>query len=148
MYNIKQITNFTIPDTAPTTQEQIKIEGDVIPGTSTPRIRTVYYKDITNDIISQGIEKIGYCCEPKALQYPIYLHFNNGAEYEYFQIGKTGMYEVQPEEYKNIEDPEQKEEIIKIQINGVKVPWQWEEEPNPSDYGYKFKFDYICNSDE
>ena len=139
MYNIKQITNFDI-DSCPS----IPKENMIIAGMSTPR--TVIYKDITNSSIAQGIKKIGYCCEPKALHYPIFLGFNNG-QAEQFQIGKTGMFEVQPEENKNEDDPGAQEEIIEIKITKVEVPWQWNQEPNPSEHGYKFKFDYICDID-
>ena len=137
MYNIKQITNFDI-DSYPT--EEIDV---TVAGMSTPR--TVIYKIIDNGYISQGIEKFGYCCEPKAISYPIWLVLREGNNLntKSFEVGKTGMFEVQPENWTNVNDPTAEEETMTVDVVEIKVPWQWKKDPNPGPHGFNFKLDYV-----
>lgn len=139
MYNIKQITNFDI-NNLPSISKIITVDEDPNPAT---KIRTVIYKVITNEYVSQKIEKLGYCCEPKAFAYPIFLTLEGYGEKK-IEIGKTGMFEVQPEDQINIENIGTEEDIT-IKIIEIKVPWQWTDDPNPGPHGFNFKLDYAYN---
>jgi len=136
MNNIKQITNFDLVD-AP------EVTRTVIAGGDTGHTREVTYKIISQNLLGNEITKFGYCVEPKAIQYPIFLTID-GTEKE-FQIGKTGMFEVQPDSYKDVnsEDPEEQEEReYEIFIEEIKVPWKFDEAGDPYN-GYNFTFDFI-----
>lgn len=139
MYNIKQITNFDIIDTPEITKSVIA-GGDI--GYDKHGYKNVIYKIISSALLKKDINKFGYCCESKAIQYPIFLTIN-GIEKE-FQIGKTGMFELQPETWKNVNDEESQEEESNVLVSEIKVPWKWEEEPEVNNYqGYNFKLDFI-----
>ena len=132
MYNIKQITNFEA-QSLPSGTKTVKAGGD-----------QGHYKEVTYKIITfpRGTDKFGYCCEPKAIQYPIWIRTSVDDNIKEYQIGKTGMFEVQPEEWQNVNDPDSEEEILEIFIKEVWVPWQWNAESDPNEYGYNFKLDY------
>ena len=74
--------------------------------------------------------KLGYNCEPKGIGYPIYLTIS-GVEKQFY-VGKTGMYEIQPEPFNDINDDNPQEKIAEVYITEVKVP-----------KGIRFKLDYI-----
>ena len=129
MYDIKQIANFdfnsspitsfyTITDTSHT----ITIGGNII-------LEDFPYKRIT---FNKDIPKFGYCCEPKALSYPIFINSKGNNEFKEFQIGKTGMFEIQPETWYDINDDESYEQETEVLVSGIDIP-----------YGFNFKFDYI-----
>lgn len=146
MYNIKQITNFDIKDAA-TVIKQVVAGGDV--GYDVHGYKIVEYKTVSQTYLKNNIPKLGYCCEPKAIQYPIFLTIN-GQEEE-FQIGKTGMFEMQPETWINVNAHEPEINESNVLVTEIKVPWRWLEdptdpEPEPADYqGYNFKLDFIYN---
>ena len=144
VYNITQITNYDLVDISGT-QEQIVIGGNPA------ETRTVIYKPLSaSPKFKNQTVKFGYCCEPKAIQYPIFITVatNNGTEEQAYEVGKHGIFEIQPEEWQNInnqEDPDPKEEIISIVE--VRVPWQEVNDPNPAgEFGLKFKFDFVTNN--
>lgn len=116
MYNIKQITDLDV--------SLIDSEEKIIPDPlDSSRSITKTYKVINDKNLlqeSNKVVKFGYCCEVKGINYPIFLTINN-VEKE-FKIGKTGMFEFQPEDWKNINDPEEEEAEIKIYTNIIKVP--------------------------
>ena len=82
-----QITNFDL-DSASTIQKTIhkKDTGEEV---------QIDYKVISLALLKYPIFKMGYCCEMKGTNYPIFLT-TNGNERE-FTIGRTGMYEFQPD---------------------------------------------------
>ena len=89
-YNIKQITNFDILD------KQVVGEYKVA---NVPDSKKEEYVHIEFEA-GKKVMKLGYCCEPKAIGYPIILYFNstNG---KIFEVGKTGMFEIQVDTFKN-----------------------------------------------
>lgn len=94
-YNIKQITNFDPHDTV---SKDVKVGGETRSGLT----YNVYTLD-GNAI------KLGYCTNNnEGMNYPIFLIFVNGGEKE-FEIGKTGMFEYQPEEWEDVNDDINKE---------------------------------------
>ena len=139
MYNIKQYTNFS-PEirNAPEVPEVVHTGGDV--GQS----KEVTYKLIDQTLLKNDIQKFGYCCEPKALQYPIFLTIigQDGPYKEEFQIGKTGMLEIQPEIWMDVNDDDPTEEEANPSVLQIEVPWYWNEEP---DEILNFKLDFIYN---
>ena len=83
MYNIEQITNYDI-ENLQNFVYNIKVpykKGKEILFKTIP----YNYKEITN----KKYIKIGYCCEPKGIDYPIFI---NNKE---FKIGKTCMLEIE-----------------------------------------------------
>ena len=99
-YNIKQITNF---DPHNTVSKDVKVGGEIRSGL----IYNVYtLVDVSQD---QEVIKLGYCTNNnEGMNYPIFLTFVNGGEKE-FEIGKTGMFEYQPEEWEDVNDDTNKE---------------------------------------
>jgi hypothetical protein len=124
MYNITQITNYDISSAASTTK-------NVLVGGDKGTIRSVVYK--TLPLPTNQVNKFSYCCEVKALQYPIFLTVN-GVEKE-FQIGKTGMLEVQPEIWQDDTD-------VIVTVTSIKVPWSFGE-VDENYLGFNFKLDFI-----
>jgi hypothetical protein len=132
MNNIKQITSYDIKDFDEVFKTVI-IDGK-LPG------RTIKYKIIPKSVLGDSINKFGYCCEPKALNYPIFLTVN-GIEKE-FQIGKTGMFEIQPEDWQDLNsrnEEDQEKQEAEVYINEIKVPW--------GESGFRFIIDYIITYD-
>lgn len=105
MINIKQITNYDLINVTAIVQKNIRIGGGVF-------TRTWDYKIISEDLMGGKPFKLGYCCEDFSKDYPIFLTIN-GEERE-FQLGKTGMFEYQPE---TIE-----EDTTEILVSEIKVP--------------------------
>lgn len=138
MNNIKQLTNFDIKN-APTITKIVLVGGDL------GERREVEYKIISQTLLRNDITKFGYCCELKAIQYPIFLTIN-GIE-ENFQIGKTGMFELQPETWKNINGSTPEEEYeSNVIVTEIKVPWRFDEIDNENYQGYNFKLDFIYST--
>jgi len=108
-YNIKQITNFDPHDD--TVSKDVKVGGEIRTG-------------LTYNVYSLNVEaiKLGYCTNNnEGMNYPIFLTFVNGGEKE-FEIGKTGMFEYQPEEWKDINDDTNKEiKTSNTPVNQIKV---------------------------
>lgn len=112
MKNFAQLTNFDL-NTASIEQKEIHYggRGEVI---------IFDYKIISLDLLKYPIIKLGYCTETKGKNYPIFLTIN-GEEKE-FQIGKTGMYEYQPEECSDINNPDEEEKTAIIEVTEIAVP--------------------------
>jgi len=106
-----QYTNFNI-ESASTVQKLIhrKDTGEEI---------QLDYKVITLAMLKQPIFKMGYCCEMRGTNYPIFLTIN-GKEKE-FRIGNSGMYEFQPEVYMNI-NKSKEEKIAEPLVTKILVP--------------------------
>ena len=83
------------------------------------------------------ILKLSYICEPNAINIPIYIAFSGSTTYNRINIGKTGMFEIQPESrISDILTQEVEEEDIEFKIIGIKVP-----------KGFSFSIDYITAGD-
>lgn len=116
-YNIKQFTNFDIDESYTTG----KIEGytcyiiphNVLIDKFNPR----------PDTTSIEIVKLGYCTnDNEGMNYPIGIMFDKSdGELEVFHIGKTGMFEFQPEYWQDINDDSIEGEA-KVCVNQVWVP--------------------------
>lgn len=136
MNNICQITNFS---------NEVS-RGDSFYTTiliGNQRYITVLYKTLTIDILTGSpntpINKLGYICEPRGIDYPIMIE--TGGQFRTFQIGKTGMFEVTTETFS--EGGEEVDLVPKItairvpigEISGISVA-------NP----IKFKLDYVYSA--
>ena len=114
-YNIKQITGYDVED-KPSVNYDIVVpkwtEEGIVDVTETKEYKTA----LTN----VEIIKMGYCCEPKGIIYPIFLEING--QYEQIKIGKDGMYEMQPEDWIDINDEEAEEKRSDVKITGIRVP--------------------------
>ena len=108
MINIKQFTNLKTPAAS----EEIQIDF--------PEPGNTY---IYNRMIPEhSFTKMGYCCEPKGIGYPIYLEFsNNSSQGKRFYVGKTGMFEFQDEVWKDINESEE-EYTASVTCYAVWVP--------------------------
>ena len=121
MYNIKQLTNFDVKDN--TTEKKTFFIG----GTSvTHNYRIIPYNQLLglvggeNDLII-SINKLGYCVNSnQGINYPIYITFEDGTE-ETFYIGKTGIFEFQPEEWTDVND-DKIERTAKVSVKRILVP--------------------------
>lgn len=101
MYNVRQITNLDISDA------QIETKGNID------------YAVLSNSFLGGNVIKFGYCAKtPRDAGNPIYFTIK-GFEKE-IKIGKTGMYEVNTEDYYDQSDKEYK--TVKPQITEIKVP--------------------------
>lgn len=97
MYDIRQVTNFSSEViSAPTRTVTVYI------GNQRYITVTYYVLDLSRLAGSSGtpINKIGYICEPKANDYPIILTI--GGQQRVISIGKTGIYEIMPETFSDI----------------------------------------------
>lgn len=130
MYNIKQKTNFDIKN----------LESHIKTVTIAGVEKQISYKTIIFSNAEKVI-KIGYCCEPRGIGVPIFLKINNNSTNFPIYIGKTGMFETQPDTWKNINDEEAKEEEYKILINEIEVPYKIEE----NNFEINFKLDYVVD---
>ena len=115
-YNIKQITGYDI-STNPSIHYNISVPTREPSGEVKFTVEDVEYATAIN---GASIIKLGYCCEPKGAIYPIFLEVNGS--YKQFQIGRDGMYEVQPEQWKNINETDPEDKETNIVITGVRVP--------------------------
>lgn len=120
-YNLKQITNYDAEAIlASGTMETTKI-GDYN-----------YYILTTAHFGGLPMLKFGYICEPKAFQRPIYISFQGSTVPNKITLGQTGIFEIQPEEFIDKNNPEAVEKNIEFKITEVKVPM-----------GVAFSIDYI-----
>ena len=109
MVNIKQLTNFDMVGD-PVIESIIK-HGE---------LTTAPYYDITSSQLgSNAVSKLGYCAEVRGIGYPIFLTING--KKTQFEIGKTGMFEFQDEEWKNV-NGDNIERIAQILVSEVRVP--------------------------
>lgn len=115
MNNIKQITNYSISNLESITKTFQK-------GGDAGHVVSWEYKIIPQTVLQGTVIKLGYCCKDIYKDFPIYLTIN-GVEKTFF-IGKTGMFEYQPEEWKDANTGEEKN--IKVVVTEIKVPTQVE----------------------
>ena len=106
MNNIRQKTNFDLVGGEP---KDVYVGGE---------LRTdLTYKRI---LFESNVFKLGYCTNNnEGMNYPIFLVFSTGEERE-FQIGKTGMFEFQPEEWRDANDDDT-ERTAEVSVTELKV---------------------------
>lgn len=133
MNNICQVTNFSSKVTSATTEvisvyignkEYVNVEYYVLPAS------------ILTDSLNTPINKLGYICEPKGIDYPIILTANRKISTIY--LGKTGMFETMPETFSDINDKDNKEIDCIPEITEIKIP-----KGIAGDIPIKFKLDYV-----
>ena len=106
MYNIRQLTNY---DT-----KNFPIEYKMGGGN-----RLAPYTIIRNNSLGGNMVKFGYCAaDPRAIGYPIYITVN-GYEQQIY-IGKTGMFEVNIEDY--YDEQTSSYRTVTAQVTEIKVP--------------------------
>ena len=110
-YNISQANKSTVMDAQ-------RIDPPIpfsIPGddSETPK----YVVAVTD----KNIIKLGYCCENKGHIYPIFLKMNGTYSMPTY-IGKDGMYEMQPETFKDANNIEATKSTSDVIITEVMVP--------------------------
>jgi len=118
-YNVRQVTNYdiqekpiienytiSVPERNPNPPYDIHFVDEIVP-----------YKIA---ISGMNIIKLGYCCSPNGIIYPIILKINN--QYEQIKLGKECMYEFQPEEWKNINEENSTIKTSDIIVTEVRVP--------------------------
>jgi hypothetical protein len=122
-YNISQVNKNTVKD-APQVDPPISFS---IPGDDSEMPK--YIVAVTD----KNIIKLGYCCENKGHIYPIFLKMN-GTYNTPIYIGKDGMYEMQPETFKDVNDSESEKSTSNVIIEEVIVP-----------AGIDFTLDYVTS---
>lgn len=111
MYSIQQVTNFSdVVKNAPVTSHVINDKNVLY--------ATLNAGDLTRN--GSALIKLGYTCEPKGSQYPIYLMVQNS--YKEIWIGITGMFEIQPELFKNINDESAEDIELIPHVTAIQVP--------------------------
>lgn len=124
-YNIHQITNYDLNDTPMETKSILVPKRNNMPPYNIYfDYETIDYKTaVSIDTITNNfIIKLGYCCSPNGIIYPIFLRFLGSEEWFEFQIGKEGMFEFQPEQWKNINLEIPVVKTSNIEVTGVQVP--------------------------
>lgn len=124
-YNISQANRSTVQNAEPASPP-INFS---VPGDDSPVPQYVVA------VADKQIIKLGYCCENKGHIYPIFLKMNGKEEYSMIYVGKDGMYEMQPETFKDTNDPDAEESKSDVVITEVKVP-----------AGIDFTLDYVCST--
>jgi len=115
--DIRQITNFSeVVKKASTTYKTIFVGNRFF--------KTVQYYVLTLEELTGSsntpINKLGYICEPRGIDFPIMV--TTGNESRMISIGKTGMFEVQPEVFKDINKTDAEEINILPEITGLMIP--------------------------
>ena len=127
MYNISQINSKSLAITSidPTDTEHYEANKTIHRVDSSETFTHDYYVLDANklDIGNSKIIKLGYCVnEPEGFKYPIFLKIYGKNEEVEFQLGKTGMFEFQPELYKNVNQEIIEEETATVYVIRVSVP--------------------------
>ena len=141
MNNIRQITNFDL-EGASEVSKTILVGGD-----KGKIITDCPYLVITQEMLGSGdIFKFGYCVNNNiGLGYPIFLGINGNEPIE-FQIGKTGMFEFQPEEWVDENDPEDTElKTMQVSLTSVLVPKQSWKDEDESLYGKPIPIPFVID---
>lgn len=123
-YNIRQLTNFDVKDNP--VERTIVIHGKNVEYCKISYQQLLDIEGATSTTIK--INKLGYCVnDNEGINYPIFIDFTSpeGTDYIPFQIGKTGMFEFQPEQWmdvnENVED-EDDEETASVDVYSLLVP--------------------------
>ena len=158
MNNIRQKTNFDLiggelkniyirispkKDANPSVEGWYEFNGSDFIATADTEVnenKSYFEKRILNyKSISFGDEKVfklGYCTnDNEGMNYPIFLRFSTDQDDDpdhEFQIGKTGMFEFQPEEWRDVNDDDT-ERTAEVFVTELKV---FEDVPFVVDYCY------------
>lgn len=128
IYNIQQVTNFSdVVKNAPVIQHTFLVGNS--------EYKTAEYAILTESDLtfnSAPINKLGYVCESRGIDYPIYFMIQD--ELKEIYLGKTGIYEVQTEEFYNINETEPETFECVPEITTIHVPKD-----------VVFKLDYVYN---
>ena len=141
MNNLRHINNFDLTG-ANEVPKTILVGGD-----KGKTLVNVPYLVITQDMLGSGnVFKFGYCvCNNIGLGYPIFLGINGNEPVE-FQIGKTGMFEFQPEEWLNENDDEHSElETMQVSLTQVLVPKQSWSDDDVATRGEAIKIPFVID---
>ena len=119
--NISQITDEDLK-TLPAINKTIEVQKVVqLPATSQwvflKENKQVPYKVAVDNV---KIFKLGYCCEPKGIDFPIFIKINGN--YEEIRLGKRCMQECQPEEWRDVNKGEKDNKVAEVTISAVMVP--------------------------
>ena len=132
MNDIRQVTNFS-PEVTSASQRTIAVYVG-----NEEYINVDYYilpVSILTGSSNTPINKLGYVCEPKGIDYPIII--TTAGVQRTIYLGKTGMFETMPETFLDINNEEAEELKCIPAITQVEVPKGISgEEP------IKFKLDY------
>lgn len=137
MNNTRQVTNFSSEVTS-ATQETISVYIG-----NKEYITAEYYilpVSVLTGSSNTPINKLGYICEPRGMDYPILI--TAGGERKTFYLGKTGIFELMPETFLDINDEEAEEIKCIPQITEIGVP-----KGIAGDAPIKFKLDYAFTVD-
>lgn len=112
MTNISQITNYDLSDANEETRA-VTIDGNT---------SNYIYKIITSEMLgSDNVFKFGYCINDNyGLYFPIYLTINN-IEKAFYINKDTGIFEFQPEIWKDINKSEEEYKAI-VSLSAISVP--------------------------
>ena len=118
-YNVRHITNYDLLEEPVIENYEILVpERDSQPPHEIHFItETVPYKIA---VTGKDIVKLGYCCSPNGIIYPIILTIN-GDENQIF-VGKECMFEFQPEQWEDINAEVEEEKTSDVIVTEVKVP--------------------------
>lgn len=86
--------------------------------TGTFRTDSSQYKEVIPRNADLKIVKLSYSCDPSKAGFPFYLSFDGGT-YQEFYPGKYGVYDINPETYR---DENGEEHEAKVRITGAQVP--------------------------
>ena len=99
-YNVAQITNFDIQDLETFIKNDIEYVQYTFPA---------------------KIEKLGFCSDPRGIGSTMYLYLENNPDTAIpILIGKSGMFEIQPETYSKL-NKDNVSENIELKVNIVKI---------------------------
>lgn len=132
MNNIRQVTNFT-SEVVSAPQETISVYIG-----NKEYINVIYYVlsiQALTDLSNTSINKLGYVCEPKGIDYPIII--TAGGQTKTFYLDKTGIFEVMPETFLDANDQNAEEIDCIPEITEIKVP-----KGISGEKPIKFKLDY------
>ena len=133
MNNICQVTNFS-DEVTTASQETLSIYIG-----NKEYINVDYYVlpvSILTGSANTPINKLGYICEPKGIDYPIVI--TTGGQSRMIYLGKTGMFETMPEIFLDINTEDAEELDCTPEITEIKVP-----KGIAGDEPIKFKLDYV-----
>ena len=147
-YNLKQITNNDIIITEETDnygnlKKYFQLSG------KRGNIETIKSKNVNGDIVEYeyfifttthfgGLPmlKLGYICEPNAFTVPIYITFYGSSVMNKFELGKTGIFEIQPEQFIDKNISSDLVQNITFEITELRIP-----------VGFSFSVDYITDEE-
>lgn len=109
MRNIKQLTNFDVDYTTTPIPKAVQIGKNtkIINYYKIPYAQLLGVSSEQASSIQIDIDKFGYCVnDNQGINYPIYINFKDDREDNEicFYIGKTGMFESQPEEWTDVNE--------------------------------------------